>query len=163
MVLRPFRRNEIDAWWAARLNAYAEQPGGPPTRQSLRARLDRSGHLEGGQLDVAIEADGLLVGEIGTYRPPARTLPPAWFELGVGLFEESSRRQGYGTEAVALLVGWLFGEAGATRVQAATSPDNAAMRGVLDKLGFVTERTLKESGTEFLLYAMTRGRWRQPG
>jgi RimJ/RimL family protein N-acetyltransferase len=163
VVLRPFRRGELDTWWAARLNAYAEQPGGPPTREALGARLEQSGHLENGQLDIAIDADGLLVGEIGTYRPPTRTLPPSWFEIGVGLFEEASRGQGFGTEALGLLVGWLFEEARATRVQAATSPENAAMRRVLEKLGFTAERTLKEGGTEYVLYAVSRGRWRPPG
>jgi RimJ/RimL family protein N-acetyltransferase len=112
---------------------------------------------------MAIEADGLLVGEIGTYRPPTRTLPPSWFEIGVGLFDEASRGQGFGTEALRLLVGWLFEGARATRVQAATSPENTAMRRVLEKLGFTVERTLKEGGTEYVLYAMTRGRWRPPG
>lgn len=162
MVLRPFRRGELDPWWAARLHAYAEQPGGPPTREALRARLEASGHLEHGRLDLAIEADGLLVGEIGTYRPPNRTLPPHWFELGIGLFDEASRGKGHGTEAIVLLLDWLFGEEGATRVQAATVPDNAAMRRVLEKLGFVADRTVKESGTEFFVYAMTRGRWSSP-
>jgi RimJ/RimL family protein N-acetyltransferase len=163
VVLRPFRRGELDAWWGARLNAYAEQPGGPPTREALLARLGRSGHLENGQLDLAIDADGLLVGEIGTYPPPARTLPPRWFEIGVGLFDKASRGQGFGTEAIALLVTWLFERAGASRVQAATSPDNVAMRRVLDKLAFTAERTLQEGGNEFMLYAVTRGRWRPPG
>jgi RimJ/RimL family protein N-acetyltransferase len=116
-----------------------------------------------GQLDLAIEADGLLVGEIGTYRPPTRSLPSSWFEIGVGLFDEHSRGQGFGTEALALLVAWLFGKAGATRVQAATSPANAAMRRVLHKLGFTAERTLKDGRTEFVLYALTRGRWRPAG
>jgi RimJ/RimL family protein N-acetyltransferase len=116
--------------------------------------------LENGQLDVAIEADGLLVGEIGTYRPPTRTLPPTWFEIGVGLFDKASRGQGFGTEALSLLVGWLFREGGATRVQAATSPENVAMGRVLDKLGFSPERTLKEGDAEFVLYAISRGRWR---
>lgn len=163
VILRPFRRGELDAWWTARLSAYAEQAGGPPTREALGARLERSGHVENGRLDVAIEADGLLVGEIGTYRPPTRTLPPTWFEIGVGLFDEASRGQGFGTEALSLLVSWLFREGGATRVQAPTPPDNVAMRGVLDKLGFTPERTLREGGTEFVLYAMTRGRWRSSG
>ena len=162
MVLRPFRRGELDRWWAARLHAYAEQPGGPPTRAALRDRLESSGHLEHGRLDLAIEADGLLVGEIGTYWPPNRTLPPRWFELGIGLFDEASRGRGHGTEAMVLLLGWLFGDAGATRVQAATVPDNAAMRRVLEKLGFVADRTVKEGSTEFIVYAMTRGRWSRP-
>jgi RimJ/RimL family protein N-acetyltransferase len=163
VVLRPFRRGELDAWWAARLNAYAEQPGGPPTRDALRARVERSGHLENGRLDLAIEAGGLLVGEIGTYRPPARTLPPRWFEIGVGLFEEPSRGKGYGTEALVLLAHWLVDQAGATRLQAATTPDNSSMRRVLEKLGFVSERSVKESGTDFVLYTITPGRWRPPG
>ena len=159
MVLRPFRRGELDAWWAARLHAYAEQPGGPPTREALRGRLEGSGHLVQGQLDLAVDADGLLVGEIGTYRPPNRALPPRWFELGIGLFDEASRGKGHGTEAMVLLLDWLFEEAGATRVQAATVPDNAAMRRVLEKLGFVADRTVKEGSTEFTVYAVTRGRW----
>ena len=159
IVLRPFRRGELDTWWAARLHAYAEQPGGPPTREALRTRLDSSGHLEHGRLDLAIEADGLLVGEIGTYLPPNRTLPLRWFELGIGLFDEASRGKGHGTEAVVLFLDWLFEEAGATRVQAATIPGNAAMRRVLEKLGFVADRNIKEGGTEFIVYAVTRGRW----
>lgn len=162
MVLRPFRRGELDAWWAARLHAYAEQPGGVPTRETLRARLESSGHLEHGQLDLAIEADGLLVGEIGTYRPPNRTLPPHWFELGIGLFDETSRGKGHGTQAIVLLLDWLFEEQGATRVQAALVPANAAMRRVLEKLGFVADRTIKEGSAEFVVYAVTRGRWSPP-
>lgn len=162
MVLRPFRRAELDTWWAARLHAYAEQPGGPPTREALRARLELSGHLEDGQLDLAIEADGLLVGEIGTYRPPSRTLPPRWFEIGVGLFDEASRGKGHGTEAIVLLLDWLFAEAGATRVQAVTAPENAAMRRVFEKLGFVTEGPLPGRGAAFVVYAVTRGRWSPP-
>jgi RimJ/RimL family protein N-acetyltransferase len=158
VVLRPFRRGELDQWWAARLHAYAEQPGGPPTRQALRGRVETSGHLEHGRLDLAIEADGLLVGEIGTYQPPNRTLPPRWFEVGIGLFDEASRGKGHGTAAMVLLLDWLFGEAGATRVQAATVPDNAAMRRVLEKLGFAADRTIKEGAAEFILYAITRGR-----
>jgi RimJ/RimL family protein N-acetyltransferase len=162
VVLRPFRRGELDAWWAARLHAYAEQPGGPPTREALRARLESSGHLEHGRLDLAIDADGLLVGEIGTYRPPNRTLPPGWFELGIGLFDEASRGKGHGTAAMVLLLDWLFQEAGATRVQAATVPGNAPMRRVLEKLGFLADRSVKEGATEFIVYAMTRGRWSPP-
>ena len=77
----------------------------------------------------------------------------------MGLFDEPSRGQGFGTEALALLVGWLFGKAGATRVQAATPPENAAMRRVLDKLGFAAERALKDGRTDFVLYAVTPGRW----
>jgi RimJ/RimL family protein N-acetyltransferase len=163
VVLRPFRRGELDVWWAARLRAYAEQPGGPPTREALRARLESSGHLEHGRLDLAIDADGLLVGEIGTYRPPNRTLPPGWFELGIGLFDEASRGQGHGTAAIVLLLDWLFEEAGATRVQAATVPGNAAMRRVLEKLGFLPDRTIGEGGgTGFIVHAVTRGRWSPP-
>jgi RimJ/RimL family protein N-acetyltransferase len=46
-----------------------------------------------------------LVGEIMAYRAQ---LPPGVFGIGIGIFDESDRGRGFGTEAVALLVRHLF-------------------------------------------------------
>lgn len=81
----------------------------------------RSGTFHGGRVDLAIEVEGKLVGEIQTYAPTDRQLPPATYDLGVALYDPQDRRRGFGTQAVRLLVGWLFG-IGADRVQGAAVP-----------------------------------------
>jgi aminoglycoside 6'-N-acetyltransferase len=69
------------------------------------------------------------------------------------------RGRGYGTEAVRLLVDWLFAEAHATRVHMPTVLDNVAMRTVLERLGCATEGTIQELDQEFVIYVVTRASW----
>ena len=91
-------------------------------RERMRRRIANSGRLVGGWLDLAIDAEGSLVGEIDARHPP-RAMPPGVFELGIALFDEEARGRGYGTEAIALLTAHLFAELGAERVQASTAVD----------------------------------------
>jgi RimJ/RimL family protein N-acetyltransferase len=134
------------------------------TRERMRRRIANSGRLVGGWLDLAIDADGSLVGEIDARHPP-RAMPPGVFELGIALFDEEVRGQGYGTEAIALLTAHLFAELGAERVQASTAVDNSAMRRVFEKLGFAKEGVMRsympagESRDDYVLYAVTRADW----
>ena len=51
-------------------------------------------------------------------------------EFGIELFDQDDRGRGYGTEAVAMLVQYLFDEEEARRVEGGTTRDNAAMRRV---------------------------------
>jgi len=133
-------------------------------RERMRRRIANSGRLVGGWLDLAIDADGSLVGEIDARHPP-RAMPPGVFELGIALFDEEVRGRGYGTEAIALLTGHLFAELGAERVQASTAVDNSAMRRVFEKLGFAKEGVMRsympagESRDDYVLYAVTRADW----
>jgi len=120
----------------------------------MRLRVARSGRLEEGCLDLGIEAEGELIGEIQTYRPPGRKLPPDVYELGVVIHEPAHRGRGLGTDAVALLTGWLISDAGARRVQASVRPENAPMRRVLERLGFEVLGRLRGYGAEYVLYAM---------
>jgi RimJ/RimL family protein N-acetyltransferase len=68
-------------------------------------------------------------------------------------------------EAVGLLTGWLFAQAGAARVQAGTAVDNRAMRRVLERLGFACEGVMRafmpDGGgrTDYALHALTKGDW----
>ena len=136
--------------------------------RALAARLERSGRLLDGWLDLAIEAGGRLVGDIGARRPPG-ALPPGVFELGVSLFDPGDRGRGYGREAVELLTGHLFAREGAARVQASTVVGNAAMRRVLERVGFVGEGTLRAfmpgrgEREDYALYAVTRDDWTKLG
>jgi RimJ/RimL family protein N-acetyltransferase len=98
-----------------------------------------------GRIDLAIEARGRLIGEIqarghASHRP----MPlPGVFEIGIVIWSGRDRRHGYGTEAIELLTGWLFDEAGAARVQLSTAVQNAAMRRVAEKIGFEFEGVLR--------------------
>jgi len=133
-------------------------------RERMRRRIANSGRLVGGWLDLAIDAEGSLVGEIDARHPP-RAMPPGVFELGIALFDEEARGRGYGTEAIALLTAHLFAELGAERVQASTAVDNSAMRRVFEKLGFAKEGVMRsympagESRDDYVLYAVTRADW----
>jgi RimJ/RimL family protein N-acetyltransferase len=157
--LRPLRTDEFEAAWEARLDAVPSVQPILPKRDDLWARFARSGILQDGKLDLAIEVEGRCIGEIQTYLPPGRALPPGAFEVGIAIYARSMRGRGYGTEAVRLLVDWLFAEAHAIRVHMPTVPDNVAMRTVLERLGFATEGTIQELDQEFMLYVVTRASW----
>ncbi len=107
----------------------------------MRARIARSGREVDGFLDLGIEVDGRLVGDVGARNPFGAT-PPGVYELGITVFDSADRGRGIGREAVGLLTAYLFDQ-GAERVQATTHVENAAMRGVLRRLGFAEEGVLR--------------------
>lgn len=129
-----------------------------PDESSFRARLQRSGRLQDGWLDLAIDLGGGSIGRIQTFVPPGRPLPPEVFEVGIGL-REDARGKGYGPEALALLTDWLFEHAGAERVEAPTDPANVAMRTVFERIGWESMGTLHEFDREWVMYATTRQGW----
>jgi RimJ/RimL family protein N-acetyltransferase len=159
VILRPHSMDEFDQEWANRLELDPSVQPIMPTRDALRVRFERSGIMEGGALDLAIEVAGRMIGGIQTYVPPDRTLPSGAFEIGIVIDEPSMRGKGYGTEAVMLLVGWLFSEAEATQIHMPTVPDNVAMHTVAERLGFATDGTIRYEGQEFDFYVLTRERW----
>jgi RimJ/RimL family protein N-acetyltransferase len=150
--------DEFEHEWASRLEMDPSVQPIMPTREALRARFERSGIMQGVALDLAIEADGRMIGGIQTYDPPDRTLPPGAFEIGISI-NEPMQGMGYGTEAVRLLVGWLFTDAGATRAHMPTVPENVAMRTVAERLGFEADGTISYEGLEFVFYVLNRERW----
>jgi ribosomal-protein-alanine N-acetyltransferase len=158
VTLRPLTMDDFEHEWASRLEMDPSVQPIMPTREALRARFERSGIMQGVALDLAIEADGRMIGGIQTYDPPDRTLPPGAFEIGISI-DGPMQGKGYGTEAVRLLVGWLFTDAGATRAHMPTVPDNVAMRTVAERLGFEADGTISYEGLEFVFYVLNRERW----
>lgn len=157
--LRPFEEHELGAWFSGRARLpEGAQPEGPPDRRRLRELLHRSGRWSRGRirLQLAIEADGRLIGETQVYRPSGRRLPPGVYEFGIALFNEEDQAHGYGSEAVSLLTSWLFRDAGATRVQTGTMVTNRPMRRLLDNLGFTESGTVDVRGVPHILYAVER-------
>ena len=165
VVLRPLRLDELDTIAEAQSRLYSFVEDSPSAvKRRLRRRIEHSGRLVDGWLDLGIEAEGRLVGDI-TARNPKNAYPSGVFELGITVFEEADRGKGFGRAATALITTHLFEEHEAGRVQATTAVGNAAMRRVLEELGFVHEGTMREfmpgpDGREdYALYAVTREEW----
>lgn len=146
--------------------------GGPATkvsdavlRRRLARRISRSGRFVEGRLDLGVEVGGRLVGGVEARRPKG-AWPPGVAEIGIGLFAESDRGRGIGTEAVRLLTERLFSEHGVARVQASTAVGNAAMRSVLERLGYRFEGVLRgfmpgpDGREDYALYGVTLEDWR---
>ena len=94
---------------------------------------------------------------------------PAYKQLEIGYFlVPSERGKGYCTEAVRIMVDYLFLSRDTMRVQACTDTRNLASQKVLEKAGFKTEGTMRK--TLFLrggfkdacLYSILREEWKEP-
>ena len=158
LLLRALRPAEIDDQWRAVANSDPMAIAELPDEASFKARLQRSGHMEDGWLDLAIDLDGTVIGRIQTFVPESRQLPPGTFDVGIGL-DKAVRGKGYGREALTLLTGWLFRHAGAQAVQAPTDPANAAMRTVFDRVGWTLVGTVYDYGRQWVMYRITRPEW----
>ena len=64
-------------------------------------------------------------------------------ELSYQIYEAAERNQGYVTEAVNLLVRYLFEHMKVNRIRLIIHPDNGASRRVAEKCGFVCEGTAR--------------------
>ena len=157
LVLRPLTPPEIDDEWREMVEADPMSITALPSEAAFRDRLARSGRLEDGWLDLAIDLDGACIGRIQTF-VPADGLPPGVFDVGIGL-RSHARGKGHGREALAVFTDWLFEHADAVRVQAPTDPENVAMRTVFDRLGWELVETYREFDRTWVMYAIGREGW----
>lgn len=158
LLLRALRPAEIDDQWRAMVNSDPIAIVRLPDEASFKARLRRSGQMEDGWLDLAIDLDGAVIGRIQTFVPEGRRLAPGTFDIGIGL-DEAVRGKGYGREALALFTGWLFEHAAAQVVEAPTDPGNAPMCAVFGHVGWSLAGTVTEHGREWVMYRITRQEW----
>ncbi len=165
LLLRPFRADEFDLVWAAKRASSGWADGN--ARRRLRRRFERSGELHQGLLELAVEVDGRVVGDVQARRP-RHGLPEGVFELGIDLFDPADRGKGIGRAAIAELTSLLFRDYGAGRVQASTAVDNVAARGALEALGFANEGVMRAfmpspdgARVDYVLYAVTADDWRR--
>jgi RimJ/RimL family protein N-acetyltransferase len=116
-------------------------PLGVRSERTLRAEFDKSGlwDRDEGMLLITTHDDE-IVGEIEFF-PITHYL--VGYELSYQLFGDRHAGQGYTSDAVRLLAGYLFGLRRINRLQLNIHPDNAASRRVAQKCGFTFEGVMR--------------------
>ncbi len=105
--------------------------------------------------------DGNKVGFIGTH------VFGGMLEIGYALIP-AERDHGYCTEAVKIIVDYLFMSRNIVRIQAATSLENKASQKVLENAGFQREGTERKGifvwgkWADLCLYGILREEWKEP-
>ncbi|HUL39485.1 MAG TPA: GNAT family protein [Methanomassiliicoccales archaeon] len=96
-------------------------------------------------------------------------LHPASRQLEVGYtFIPSERGKGYGTEALEIMVDFIFLTKDAVRLQAQTDPRNIASQRILEKAGFKKDGVLRKTffvrgeWTDSWVYSILREEWKGP-
>jgi len=111
------------------------------------------------------KTDGSKIGFIAHFY----VLHPAGRELEIGYsLVPNERGKGYCTEALEIMVDYLFLSKDTMRIQAQTDTRNAASQKVLEKVGFVKEGTVRKSfffsgeWRDAYLYSILREEWKEP-
>jgi RimJ/RimL family protein N-acetyltransferase len=105
--------------------------------------------------------DGTRIGYISHFKSKGT--------IAVGyMFVRGERGKGYGTEAVQIMVDYIFLHKDTVRVQAETHPDNVASQRVLEKAGFKFEGRIRKSFfsrgvyRDTAMYSILREEWKAP-
>lgn len=146
---------DLDSWEQRRAD-----PPRPLSRVEFDAKLAADQSSPDGVLFV-IEAGGAVVGRCAAFHIDryARTA-----ELGIALLA-AERGKGYGTDALRVLVAFLFERWNLRRVHLMTLASNLAGQACYRKIGFVEEGRQREhafvSGhyEDMILYGLLRSEW----
>jgi [ribosomal protein S5]-alanine N-acetyltransferase len=163
ITLRPVRETDLDAFYAAQVdisNRGAYFPLGVPSESKLRHAFAEGGfwEREEGTL-LIVTPEGEMAGHIEFFKPVNY-----WdaFELSYLLYDDRFAGRGYVTEAVQLLVDYLFGAKKQHRIQLDIVPENAASRRIAEKCGFTLEGTARGAffnggrNQDLLIYSLLR-------
>ncbi len=106
--------------------------------------------------------DSTKIGHIGSFMGGRTSL-----EIGYALVP-SERGKGYGTEAIQMVVDYLFLVKDSVRIQAPAATENIASQRALEKAGFSKEGLMRKSGHakgEYIdqyIYSILREEWKEP-
>ena len=116
------------------LSAVSAAPGWPhaDTADALRMHAEHGSDDVPGVWVVALRDTEQVVGDCGWYGPPGAA---GEVEIGYGM-SPAFRGNGYATEAVRALLGWIVGYGGVRRVVAETEVTNTPSRRLLERLAF---------------------------
>ena len=116
-------------------------PLGVTSEPALRARFAENGFWDADEgMLLIVDHDDHLVGEI-EYFPIIHYLQG--YEISYQLFGSQHAGKGFTSEAVGLLVDYLFGRKRVNRMQLNIHPDNAASKRVAEKCGFTFEGLMR--------------------
>ncbi len=90
-----------------------------------------------------------------------------YMEIGY-ILAPNERKKGYGSEAVKIIVDYLFLSKELVRVQAITGVDNSASQRILEKAGLTKEGIMRKSGfirgewKDGCLFSILKEEWKEP-
>ncbi len=140
VVLAPLREADLPVFYEAHVEIRtrgAYFPLGVVSESTWRARFAQHGLWERDEGTLLIrDLDGQIVGHIEFFPPVGY-----WdaYELSYQLYDEAFAGHGYTTEAVQLLVDYLFATKKKHRIQLVIVPANIASRRIAEKCGFAYE------------------------
>lgn len=163
VTLRQVREADLDALYDAHTdirNRGAFFPLGVVSQAAFRREFAEHGFWQKteGMLVIA-SLEGEIAGHIEFFRPVSY-----WdaFELSYQLYDDRYAGRGFVTEAVQLLVDYLFGAKKEHRIHLVIVPENNASRRIAEKCGFVLEGTARGAffndgrNQDVLLYSLLR-------
>jgi [ribosomal protein S5]-alanine N-acetyltransferase len=161
--LRPVRAVDLDELYGRHIdiaNRGAFFPLGVESEPAFQKRFQEDGFWgrDDGTL-VMLDGTGRIVGHVEFFRAV-----PYWdaFELSYQLYDEADAGRGFTTEAVQLIVDYLFDTKPRHRIQLVVLPENGASRKIAEKCGFTLEGTLREPffhrghNVDVLMYSLLR-------
>lgn len=111
---------------------------------------------------VERRSDNRILGFVGYYRShPVLELTDVWYVLG----ERTERGKGFGSEAVGLLIDYLFHAFELARVGATVDVDNVPSYRLLERIGMRREGTMRTAlfhhngWHDVAIYGVTRKEW----
>jgi len=133
-----------------------------PFEQVSLGELEKQHEGRGeGQLYFIQKKNGTKVGYIAHFKSKDC--------VGIGyMLLKNGRGKGYGSEAVQMIVDYLFLHKNIVRVQAETHPENKASQRVLEKAGFKLEGHIRKSFfsrgvyRDTAMYSILRDEWKEP-
>ena len=154
-MLRALERGEVEAMAAWELDPATwqladDEPYVPKTTADVLKAYDEGKHYRADPKYVpfAVDVDGAVVGGIALW---GIDLHSRRAHLGISLAPDA-RGQGYGTDAVRVLLRYAFSVRGLHRVQLEALADNAIALACYRRAGFVEEGRMRED-------AWLDGRW----
>jgi [ribosomal protein S5]-alanine N-acetyltransferase len=163
IVLRPVRERDL----AGFVNAHTEIsnrgeffPLGVQPESALRRAYAETGFWQPDEGTLLIwDRSNVMVGHIEFFRPVNY-----WdaYELSYQLYDAQHAGRGYVSEAVRLLVDYLFAAKKINRLSLVIVPENAASRRIAEKCGFQLEGTARGAffnqgrNVDVLIYSLLR-------
>ncbi len=111
--------------------------------------------------------DGTKIGFVAHFNVVHIGTGTEQLEIGYSLVP-NERGKGYGTEALQMIIDYLFLSRDAIRIQVTTDPRNVASQKILDKVGFKKEGLLRKNffmrgeWRDVYIYSLLREEWKEP-